>query len=46
VDRMRNYVEKKMKDAKPIVTETPPIEEEEEEEEEQVTEGQLKVNDK
>jgi hypothetical protein len=45
VDRMRNYVEKKMKDAKPIVTETPPIEEEEEEEE-QVAEGPLKVTDK
>ncbi len=41
---MRNYIEKKMKDAKPIATEPPPIEQEQERE--QVTGEPTKVNNK
>jgi hypothetical protein len=43
---MRNYIEKKMKDAKPIATEPPPIQQEQEQEREQVTEEPTKVNHK
>jgi hypothetical protein len=41
---MRNYIEQKMKDAKPIDTESPIIQQEEEEEE--ITEDPTKVNSK